>query len=398
MAATQGIGLWCRRVPSVNQISPHSQQIIEQLCRGYRKVTGFPVLATDPEGCALNSPKRHAAPSLSRCQAIQEAFRWGEPCVMLDAEGLALWAVPLMQNARLTGGLVVEKISLDAADPQQRAREIRTGCELLMQMAVEHDLTNAAHMELRRLESRREQERAEALHALKDNFYDSIREVYLREEPSLLAAIKRGERPAARGIINRVLVGIYHVGRQRPELLKSLALELVVMMCRAAVEAGADPSEVLGINYDSMSELSRLEDEEELAEWLGRMLERVMDAIRSNSRFPNTVLLAKALAYMTEHLDEEIDRETVARAAGLSVSHFSHLMREKTGRTFTDLMAQYRVDHARALLVRTDKSLVQIALECGFADQSYFTRVFRRYTGKTPRAFRASGATTQDRI
>ena len=224
---------------------------------------------------------------------------------------------------------------------------------------------------------------------MKGRVYDGIRDLYLREEPGLLAAIKRGERPAAREIINRVLVGIYHSARSRPELLKSLALELVVVMSRTAVESGADPSEVLGCNFESATALAGLSDEEDVSLWLCGMLERVMDAIRDHRKFPNAILLGRAAAYMEEHLGEPLDRDTVARAAGLSGSHFSHLIREKTGRTFTDLMAQYRVDQAKALLKRTDKSIIQIALECGFEDQSYFTRVFKRYTGATPRAYRA---------
>ena len=54
----------------------------------------------------------------------------------------------------------------------------------------------------------------------------------------------------------------------------------------------------------------------------------------------------------------------------------------------SDLLNQLRVNRASLLLRQTDKSLVQIALECGFRDQSYFTKVFRRVAGKTPREFR----------
>ena len=59
-------------------------------------------------------------------------------------------------------------------------------------------------------------------------------------------------------------------------------------------------------------------------------------------------------------------------------------MKEKTGRTFTDLLAQMRINRARTLLARTEKSLAEVANECGFCDQSYFTRVFRKYTGESP--------------
>lgn len=328
-----------------------------------------------------------------RRQAILEALRWGEPCLLLDSAGCLLWAVPLMNNEQVTGGLVVEGVALlrdeerDADDPNRSGR-IREACLGLLEMAVSYNLTNASRLRIARQAAEQERFRAEALHQVKIECLDSVREVYLREEPALLAAIKRGERPAAREIINRVLVRIYHLGQRRLDLLKSFVLELVVTMSRAAVESGANPSEVLGYNYRSISDLSALEDEEKLCVWLTEMLERLMDAIRDHREFPNTVLIGRALEYMEKHLDEPMDRETVARAAGLSPSHFSHLMRDKTGRTFTDLVARMRVDRAKALLARTGKTLVQIGAECGFSDQSYFTRVFRKYTGEAPGEYR----------
>ena len=72
------------------------------------------------------------------------------------------------------------------------------------------NLTNAALLQLNRMDLGRETERAQAIHILKASTYDSIREVYLREEPALLSAVKRGERQEARKILNRVLVGVYH--------------------------------------------------------------------------------------------------------------------------------------------------------------------------------------------
>ncbi len=47
-----------------------------------------------------------------------------------------------------------------------------------------------------------------------------------------------------------------------------------------------------------------------------------------------------------------------------------------------------RVDKAREMLVLTEKSLIQIGLDCGFNDQSYFTKVFQKYIGKTPGEYR----------
>ncbi|OPZ81035.1 MAG: HTH-type transcriptional regulator YesS [bacterium ADurb.Bin429] len=113
-----------------------------------------------------------------------------------------------------------------------------------------------------------------------------------------------------------------------------------------------------------------------------------MDAIRSNARYPVSVLLGRAIAYMQEHLHEEISRDDVAAVACLSPSHFSRVIKGHFGQSFTELLNKMRVEKARELLIRTEKSLIQICLECGFSEQSYFTKVFQRYIGRPPGEFR----------
>ena len=249
-------------------------------------------------------------------------------------------------------------------------------------------MTNPALLALQRISTQRESERAKAIHELKGQNYESIREIYLTEEPALIAAIKGGDRRQARGIINRVLVGIYYLGRDRPLLLKSFLLELVVMMSRSAVEAGADPSELLGTNFSLLADLATIDDEEALSAWLVAMLERIMDAIRVNQHYPIGVMLGCAIKHMQEHLHEELSRDDVATIACLSPSHFSRVIKQVYGQSFTELLTQMRIDRAREMLVRTEKSLIHICLECGFNDQSYFTKVFQKTTGTPPGEFR----------
>lgn len=362
----------------------------------HRRLTRLPITAIDREGGFLiggaDAPEcaRSEACRPSRLQAVTEALRWGEPCVACCGCGLALWAVPVMRNQRLCGGLVVAGVRL--ASPNRAGnldRRILGACRHLLELTTRHDLTNAALLAARRQEAARERDRAEAIHELKERLHDDIRSNYLHEEPALLAAIRRGERTEARRIINRVLVGIYAAGGANDNLLKSLALELVVMMTRAAVQAGGDPAVILGLNYQSLTALARVADPEAMAAWLCGILEQLIDAIKANTRHPNSVQLARAIEFMEENLAGDLSREEVARAAGLSPSHFSHLMRAKTGWSFTELVTRLRVDRACHLLAHTDQPLAQIALDCGFGDQSYFTRVFRRRTGRTPGDHRA---------
>ena len=224
--------------------------------------------------------------------------------------------------------------------------------------------------------------------------YDRIREVYLMQEPVLLAAIRRGDRGEARHIINHVLVHIYSSGEERSDLLKGLLLELVVMISRAAVEAGAVQSEVLGLNYRLLTELSELHDDEDLAAWLRKTLEHVISTIERQVDFTPPLLIGKALDFMRANLHQDISRDETARHAGISPSHFSRLLKERTGRTFTELLRQCRVDLACDLLRSPAPSLAEIADACGFCDQSYFTRVFQDVKGMTPKQFRAANPPT----
>ena len=361
------------------------------LSREYYDAWGLPIVLADTNGVAIEPSMPDSAAIEIRKRAIEESIRWGEPSMQLCPQERVVWAVPLMVNKEAFGGIVVENVAvapgesvgcaLSAADARRAALD-------LLSMAEEANLTNGALLKLRRQETHLESHRAEAIHELKEQTYRSIREIYLVEEPALIAAVKRGDRRAAREILNRVLVGIYYFGRERPSLLKSFVLELVVTMSRSAVEAGADPSELLGANYSSFAELAGIDAEEALCAWLVSMLERIMDAIKSNQQYPSSVLLGAAIKYMQDNLHEELSRDDAANVACLSPSHFSRVVKQTFGQSFTELLARMRVEKARELLTCTEKSLIQVCLDCGFSDQSYFTKVFQRYTGHTPGEYR----------
>lgn len=364
-----------------------------RLGRAYRDQWRLDLIAAAPDGRVvlgrLTGPRTEPARQ-ARQHAIAESLRWGEPTVAEYPGGHLAWAVPLMHNAELTGGLLAiaseQRAIRNAAGRAEL--DIRKACESLRRLAEGANLTNAALLAERRREYLSEQKRAEAIQNLKTRYFYSIREVYLRDEPELISAVRTDDRHAARGILNRILVEIYALGGENLTLIKSFLMELVVTMCRTAVESGGDPRELLGANYASISELSQINSEQDLSHWLVGMLERIMDSIQRHRRQPSSALLQSAMKYLAEHYSEPITRDDVARVAGVSPAHFSRLVRAKVGRGFADLLNQLRIDRAIDLLRRTNKDMLQIAIEVGFNDQSYFTKVFRRHTQTTPREFR----------
>ena len=96
----------------------------------------------------------------------------------------------------------------------------------------------------------------------------------------------------------------------------------------------------------------------------------------------------KALLYIDANLSEDLHLHTLADKLNVSAGYLSALFRKETQQTLTDYVSHRRVDYARHLLTTTRLQIQTIAQHCGIVDVQYFTKVFKRITGTTPRAYR----------
>lgn len=92
--------------------------------------------------------------------------------------------------------------------------------------------------------------------------------------------------------------------------------------------------------------------------------------------------------WMAEHLDEDFNLARLAEQAGLSKFHFQRLFKRATGVTPLRYHINLRMTMARRLLRETQKSVVEVALEVGYATPSHFAQLFRRETGLSPSDYR----------
>jgi AraC family transcriptional regulator len=98
--------------------------------------------------------------------------------------------------------------------------------------------------------------------------------------------------------------------------------------------------------------------------------------------------LRRALDFMVVHLNDDPTIAELAQQCGLSSGYFSRAFRQTTGVTPHRWLIQKRVERARALLLQSALGLADIAVICGFVDQSHFTRVFARFEGDSPGRWR----------
>ena len=99
-------------------------------------------------------------------------------------------------------------------------------------------------------------------------------------------------------------------------------------------------------------------------------------------------MLAAIRAFIESHLDSQLTIDRLASELGISTSHFARSFRFSVGMTPHEYVMGCRLRRARQLLTGTNLTLIEIALQTGFADQSHFSRRFQAFSGYPPRVFR----------
>lgn len=101
-----------------------------------------------------------------------------------------------------------------------------------------------------------------------------------------------------------------------------------------------------------------------------------------------TELAARALSFLQARYDCSLTMAEAAEACHVSYSYFSRNFAKWAGMKFNDYLLLLRINKARRILLQSEASVIEVAMECGFDNPSYFIKKFRQQTGMTPMEFR----------
>ncbi|MBP1536145.1 MAG: helix-turn-helix domain-containing protein, partial [Ruminococcus sp.] len=87
------------------------------------------------------------------------------------------------------------------------------------------------------------------------------------------------------------------------------------------------------------------------------------------------------------YMSGELSLTNVADAVGISPAYLSSLFKKETGSNLSEYITRVRIDKSKELLCCTSKLVYEIAFEVGFQDYRYFSQIFKKCTGQTPRQF-----------
>ncbi len=214
----------------------------------------------------------------------------------------------------------------------------------------------------------------------------------LETEAALLDAIRSGEGERAQALLNELLGHVFFTLGADLERIKIRAREIVILLSRIVIARGADANRVFGFNYRALDELNGLEDINDVAHWMARIVRGFTGSVlRLPAGTVHTTMLRRVLDYVEDSYRGRISLTAAAGLVGVSAGYLSRVFSREMGETFSGYVRRTRVRRAQDLLIGTRLSIGDIAELSGFVDQSHLTLAFRRETGSTPGAFRKRG-------
>ncbi len=211
----------------------------------------------------------------------------------------------------------------------------------------------------------------------------------LEREQALLEAIGSGDDDRAQAILNELLSHVFFRLGADLERIKVRAREIVILLSRIVIARGADENRVFGYNYRALDEVDGLEDINDVAHWMARIVRGFASTVlRVPASAEHTTLLRRVIAYVDEAYRGRVSLRAAAALGGVSTGYLSRVFSREMGETFSRYVRRVRVQRAQELLSGTTLAISDVADLCGFADQSHLTLAFRKETGETPALFR----------
>ncbi|MEW8955258.1 helix-turn-helix domain-containing protein, partial [Clostridium sp.] len=115
--------------------------------------------------------------------------------------------------------------------------------------------------------------------------------------------------------------------------------------------------------------------------------------IRLMDKPPYGLYVKKAIAFIDARYSDDITLDDISKYLNINKCYFCTILKKETGKTFSRLMNEIRIEKSKELLSKDDLSILDIALSVGFNNQNYFSSIFKKLTNKTPVEFRTETLT-----
>lgn len=209
-------------------------------------------------------------------------------------------------------------------------------------------------------------------------------------ENQLVEKVKDGDTEESLIILNRLMGEISLIEAGDLSSIKTKVLSICSLLSRLATEKSILSTDETESYFYDMNELHEADTFGELSLLASNLVKSIVNSFSNSSYFGNSQIVKLAIHHINENYRHKLSLKTVAANIHTNPSYLSMLFKQETGLTFTDYLNQFRINRSCDLLISTNQNLIDIAILSGFDDQSYFSKVFKRVKGISPKDYRKS--------
>ena len=224
------------------------------------------------------------------------------------------------------------------------------------------------------------------------------------DDPLLAMKMLESRYEGERKLMKAVSQGIAHKAEQMISNSTELMLEMRVpdpvrnmknyvivanVLLRKAVEqGGVHPFYIDGVSSDFAKKVEKIKSVQEGIDMMHDMIYKYCALVKNHSMKNYSLLVQKVITVIDSDLTADLSLHHQAEMLNVNASYLSTLFKKETGMTLTEYVTRKRIEHAAFLLTSTNLQIQAVAQNCGIYDVNYFTKIFKKQMGKTPREYR----------
>lgn len=170
--------------------------------------------------------------------------------------------------------------------------------------------------------------------------------------------------------------------------LKNYCIIMNTLLRKAAEQGGVHPLHLDRTSSDFANRIEQLVSTQEIPAIMTEMYRTYCRLVNNQSTKSYSPTVQKAVTCIETDPAGNLNLRTLSQRLNVSSSYLSSLFKKDTGQTLTEYITLHRIRHAQHLLKTTRLQIQTVAQHCGFVDVHYFSKVFKRLTGVTPKEFR----------
>ena len=207
-------------------------------------------------------------------------------------------------------------------------------------------------------------------------------------EQKIVDAIKNCDRERTFLLMEKVIPLMGKMSAKNLNQLKNGIISFIVVITRVCISSGVQPSKAYAYSDEYLQVLDKTNSEAEIFPLLYKIIDKFIGLIEAREKQRTINHVEKCKIYIDTNYRKKLSLQEIASEVGLNPSYLSHLFSKTEGMSIKEYIYKVRTERAMNLLRFSNSSIMEIGEYVGFESQSYFGKIFKRYTGMTPQMCR----------